>query len=117
MPCSRSDQRLAVAAVTLLCVLQLPNQVLAHVKGLYKTRAEAEQSAKELADLSGRGQQRQAAPGSAGGTAPGASLGAGVTPVRAQPGQSAQELGRNRQQGWKACASGSVAMCSATALL
>jgi len=30
MPCSRSDLRLGVAAVALLCVLQLPNQVLAH---------------------------------------------------------------------------------------
>lgn len=56
MSCSRSDQRLAdqrlavaaVAAVALLCVLQLPNQVLAHAKGLYKTQAEAEQRAKEL---------------------------------------------------------------------
>jgi hypothetical protein len=42
MSCSRSDQRLAdqrlaVAAVALLCVLQLPNQVLAHAKGFYKT--------------------------------------------------------------------------------
>ena len=42
MPCSPSDQRLGVAAVALLCALQLPNQVLAHAKGLYKTQAEAE---------------------------------------------------------------------------
>jgi hypothetical protein len=53
MPCSRSDQRLAdqrlaVAVVALLGVLQLPNPVLAHAKGLYKTQAEAEQRAKEL---------------------------------------------------------------------
>ena len=48
MSCFRSDQRLAVAAVALLCILQLPNQVLAHAKGLYKTQAEAEQRAKEL---------------------------------------------------------------------
>jgi hypothetical protein len=53
MSCFRSDQRLAdqrlaLAAVALLCVLQLPNQVLAHAKGLYKTQAEAEQRAKEL---------------------------------------------------------------------
>ena len=48
MPCSRSDQRLALAAGALLCALQLPNQVLAHAKGLYQTQAEAEQRAKEL---------------------------------------------------------------------
>jgi hypothetical protein len=53
MPCSRSDQRLAdqrvaEAVVALLGVLQLPNPVLAHAKGLYKTQAEAEQRAKEL---------------------------------------------------------------------
>ena len=48
MSCSRSDQRLGVAALALLGVLQLPNPVLAHAKGLYKTQAEAEQRAKEL---------------------------------------------------------------------
>jgi hypothetical protein len=48
MPCSRSDQRLALAAGALLCALQLPNQVPAHAKGLYQTQAEAEQRAKEL---------------------------------------------------------------------
>ena len=47
MPFSRSDQCLGVAAV-LLCALQLPSQVLAHAKGLYKTQAEAEQRAMEL---------------------------------------------------------------------
>ena len=45
---SRSDQSLGLAAVLLLCSLQLPSQVLAHPKGLYKTQAEAEQRAKEL---------------------------------------------------------------------
>jgi len=33
MPCSHSDQRLGVAAVALLCVMQLPNQVLAGLQG------------------------------------------------------------------------------------
>ena len=47
MPSSRSDQRLGVAAV-LLCALLLPSPVLAHPKGLYKTRAQAEQRAREL---------------------------------------------------------------------
>jgi hypothetical protein len=48
MPSSRSDQRLGVAAVALLFALQLPSQVLAHSKGLYKTQAEAEERAREL---------------------------------------------------------------------
>jgi len=48
MPSSHSEQRLTVAAVALLCALQLPSQVLAHSKGLYKTEAEAEERAKEL---------------------------------------------------------------------
>ena len=41
-------QRLAVGALALLSVLQLPGQALAHAKGMYKTQAEAEQRAKEL---------------------------------------------------------------------
>jgi hypothetical protein len=45
MPCSRSDQRLAVAAVALFLALTQPTQVLAHAKGLDKTQAEAEQRA------------------------------------------------------------------------
>ncbi|MFM9089891.1 MAG: DUF3721 domain-containing protein [Cyanobium sp.] len=48
MPSSRSDQHLGLAAVALLCALQLPSQVLAHSKGLYKSQAEAEKRAKEL---------------------------------------------------------------------
>lgn len=48
MASSRSDQRLGVAAVLLLWALQLPSEVRAHAKGLYKTQAEAEQRAKEL---------------------------------------------------------------------
>ena len=48
MACSRSDQRLGLAAVALLCMLQLPTQVHAHAKGLYKSKAEAEQRAREL---------------------------------------------------------------------
>jgi hypothetical protein len=42
------NQRFAVGALALLSVLQLPNQALAHAKGMYKTQAEAEQRAKEL---------------------------------------------------------------------
>ena len=34
MPCSRSDLRLGVAAVALLCALQLPYLDLAHAKEL-----------------------------------------------------------------------------------
>lgn len=34
--------------MALFCALQLANQALAHVKGLYKTQAEAEQRAREL---------------------------------------------------------------------
>ena len=41
-------QRFAFAAIALLSVLQLPNQALAHAKGMYKTQAEAEPRAKEL---------------------------------------------------------------------
>jgi hypothetical protein len=41
-------QRLAVSALALLSVLQLPNQALAHARGLHKTQAEAEQRAREL---------------------------------------------------------------------
>jgi len=41
-------QSLAVGALALLSVLQLPSQGLAHAKGMYKTQAEAEQRAKEL---------------------------------------------------------------------
>ncbi len=48
MPSSPSDQRLGVAAVALFCALQLPNQALAHAKGMYKSQAEAEKRAKEL---------------------------------------------------------------------
>ena len=44
MPCSRSDQRLGLAAVALLCMLQLPTQVHAHAKALYKSKAEAERA-------------------------------------------------------------------------
>lgn len=39
---------MAVAAITLFCVLHLPQPAHAHAKGLYKTQAEAEQRAKEL---------------------------------------------------------------------
>ncbi len=42
------DQRLAVTALALVSVLQVPNQALAHAKGMYKTQAEAEKRAKEL---------------------------------------------------------------------
>lgn len=42
------DQRLAVTALALASVLQVPNQALAHAKGMYKTQAEAEKRAKEL---------------------------------------------------------------------
>ena len=48
MPCSRSDQYLAVTAVALFLALTQPTQILAHAKGLDKTQAEAEQRAKEL---------------------------------------------------------------------
>jgi hypothetical protein len=41
-------QRLAGTASALLSVLQVPNQALAHAKGMYKTQAEAEKRAKEL---------------------------------------------------------------------
>ncbi len=41
------NQCFAVGALALLSVL-LPNQALAHAKGMYKTQAEAEQRAKEL---------------------------------------------------------------------
>ena len=40
--------RLALAALTLVCALQLPTPAQAHAKGLYKTQAEAEKRAKEL---------------------------------------------------------------------
>ena len=42
------NQRLAITALALLSVLQVPNQALAHAKGLYKTQAEAEKRANEL---------------------------------------------------------------------
>jgi hypothetical protein len=45
---SVSDRYLAMSAMALFCALQLPNQALAHAKGLYKTQAEAEKRAKEL---------------------------------------------------------------------
>ena len=45
---SVSDRCLALSAMALFCALQLPNQALAHAKGLYKTQAEAEKRAKEL---------------------------------------------------------------------
>lgn len=45
---SVSDRWLALSAMALFCALQLPNQALAHTKGLYKTQAEAEKRAKEL---------------------------------------------------------------------
>jgi hypothetical protein len=48
MPSSVSDRCLALSAMALFCGLQLPNQALAHAKGLYKTKAEAEKRAKEL---------------------------------------------------------------------
>ena len=48
MPSSVSDRCLALSAMALFCALQLPNQALAHAKGLYKTQAEAEKRAKEL---------------------------------------------------------------------
>ena len=48
MPSSVSDLWLALSAMALFCALQLPNQALAHAKGLYKTQAEAEKRAKEL---------------------------------------------------------------------
>jgi len=39
---------LAVAFVALVFALQLPNDALAHAKGMYQTQAEAEKRAKEL---------------------------------------------------------------------
>ena len=45
---SVSDRCLALSAMALFCALLLPNQTLAHAKGLYKTQAEAEKRAKEL---------------------------------------------------------------------
>lgn len=42
------NQLLAVALVALVCALQLPNEALAHAKGMYQTQAEAEKRAKEL---------------------------------------------------------------------
>jgi hypothetical protein len=45
---SVSDRCLALSAMALFCTLQLPNQALAHAKGLYKTQVEAEKRAKEL---------------------------------------------------------------------
>jgi hypothetical protein len=42
------NQLLAVAFVALVCALQLPNEALAHAKGMYQTQAEAEKRAKEL---------------------------------------------------------------------
>lgn len=42
------NHRCAVAAVVLVCALQLPSQALAHARGLYRTQAEAEQRAREL---------------------------------------------------------------------
>jgi hypothetical protein len=42
------NQGLAVTALALVSVLQVPNQALAHAKGMYKTQAEAEKRAKEL---------------------------------------------------------------------
>lgn len=42
------NQRLAVAFLALACALQLPNEALAHAKGMYQTQAEAEKRAKEL---------------------------------------------------------------------
>jgi hypothetical protein len=47
-PYSRRVQRLGAAVLALFAVAQLPGQALAHAKGLYKTRAEAERRAKEL---------------------------------------------------------------------
>ncbi|MDI9405984.1 MAG: DUF3721 domain-containing protein [Chitinophagaceae bacterium] len=41
-------QRFALAASALFTVVQLPTHALAHAKGMYKTRAEAEKRAKEL---------------------------------------------------------------------
>jgi hypothetical protein len=48
MHSSPSERPLVVAAVALFCVLQLPSPAMAHAKGLYKTKAEAEMRAKEL---------------------------------------------------------------------
>ena len=42
------NHRFAVAAVALFCALQLPDQALAHARGMYRTQAEAEQRAREL---------------------------------------------------------------------
>lgn len=46
----RLCQRVVVTAITLFTILQLPNQALAHAKGMVKTQAEAEaeKRAKEL---------------------------------------------------------------------
>lgn len=42
------SRRFVVAASAFFTVLQLPNQALAHAKGMYQTQAAAEQRAKEL---------------------------------------------------------------------
>lgn len=42
------NQLLTLAFLALFCALQLPNEALAHAKGIYQTQAEAEKRAKEL---------------------------------------------------------------------
>lgn len=42
------NQRLTLAFLALVFALQLPNEALAHAKGMYQTQAEAEKRAKEL---------------------------------------------------------------------